>query len=458
MKKTLIILLALLLSLGMACAAAEPEVHVSGKYEYILLADGTAEIFDYKGENTAVHVTIPATLDGIPVTSIGRRAFYGFWRVTGFTIPESVTHIGDLAFESCDALKEITIPDSVVSIGVNPFWCGYGLVIRVSPEHPALAVIDGVLFDKAEKRLVTYAHRTGRDSYTIPQGIRVIGAYAFASGSMKEVVIPDSVRVIEDSAFYWCRSLASMTLPEGLTTIGDAAFYDCNSLTAVVIPDSVTSVGANPFQSCDRLSSIRVSPEHPVLAVIDGVLFEKPEKRIVCYPCAFRETSYDIPAGIRVIGDAAFYECKTLTRIGIPQTVTVLGDNAFHHCDALEHVTIPDGVTRIGSHAFIYCALKEIVIPDGVKSIGYFALGYNDSLTRITVPEGVEEIGPYAFAWCDALEEVILPASVTSIGEYVVRNRQEVLLTVPRNSYAHTYCRENQLNYTFPDALDWLLE
>ena len=67
--------------------------------------------------NTSGNITIPSTLGGYPVTSIGRYAFYGCSGLTGVVIPNSVVSIGYQAFRDCSSLVSVTIPDSVTSIG-----------------------------------------------------------------------------------------------------------------------------------------------------------------------------------------------------------------------------------------------------------------------------------------------------------------------------------------------------
>ncbi|MBR2602983.1 MAG: leucine-rich repeat domain-containing protein, partial [Clostridia bacterium] len=156
-----------------------------------------------------------------------------------------------------------------------------------------------------------------------------------------------------------------------VSRIGDQAFAFRTSLTAVTIPNSVTSIGSNPFCSCKKLTDIQVSPDHPALAVIDGVLFSKADKQLVCYPYAFTAESYVIPQGITAIGGSAFSWCTSLTSVTIPDSVTAIGDGAFESCSSLTSITIPDSVTSIGDRAFDSCSsLTSVTIPDSVTSIG----------------------------------------------------------------------------------------
>ena len=191
-----------------AVADEERKTFTSGDYQYALLDDGTVEIAGYKG--SADLLAIPAELDG-----------------------KAVTSIGDCAFYLCSSLTSVSIPDSVEQIGTNPFAACFELkTISVSPEHPYFATIDGVLFRKADKALISYPASISSSTYTIPQGITSIG----------------------DSAFFYCDSLTSVSIPDSVTSIGNEAFYSCSSLTSVNIPDSVTSIGDYAFGDCSNLT------------------------------------------------------------------------------------------------------------------------------------------------------------------------------------------------------------
>ena len=114
--------------------------------------------------------------------------------------------------------------------------------------------------------------------------------------------------------------------------------------------------------------------------------------------------------------------------------VTSIGEKAFFYCSSLTAISIPDSVTSIGASAFYNCC----------------------SLTTISIPDSVSSIGEGTFAYCDSLSTISIPDSVTSIGKDAFANCENLTLIVGRNSYAHTYAQENGLNFTYPDANDWL--
>jgi hypothetical protein len=66
-------------------------------------------------------------------------------------------------------------------------------------------------------------------------------AFEYMQGLTK-VTLPDSLRVIPESAFFSSRKLASINLPASLEEIGYSAFQNCVELTDLVIPDSLTSI------------------------------------------------------------------------------------------------------------------------------------------------------------------------------------------------------------------------
>ena len=253
-----------------------------------------------------------------------------------------------------------------------------------------------------------------------------------------------SVTSISDLAFGYCSELTNITIPNSVTSIGDNAFNSCASLTAITIPNSVTSIGIGVFNDCNSLASISVAGDNP-----------KYDSRNNCN--AIIETATNtliggckntmIPNSVTEIGEAAFYECNSLTTINIPNSVTTIDTWAFGHCPSLTAIDIPNSVTSIGDYAFSSCSgLANISIPNSVTSIGgdafsftawynnqpaglvyagLVAYKYKGTMTEdamITLKEGTTGIAGEAFMGCPRLTAINIPNSVTSIGDDAFRS------------------------------------
>ncbi len=380
-----------------------------GDLEYTIISeqDRTVEVVspDYSGSSIVIPANVTYKSKTYKVISIGDYAFQYCRRLTSVTIPNSVTSIGEYAFEGCH---------SMTSIGVDS-------------ENLNYSSLDGVLFDKGKKVLVSYPK--GKEgayaipnsvtsigesafqycqrltSVTIPNSVTTIGKSAFTGcGALTSVTIPNSVTTIGDYAFCYCWRLTSVTIGNSVTTIGEYAFERCDALTSVTIPNSVTSIGNRAFYWCDNLTSvvignsvtaigeqafsfcknltaIQVDNSNINFSSLDGVLFDKEKELLIACPGG-KERAYTIPNSVTTIGDNAFALAR-LTSVTIPNSVTSIGNNAFIECDGLRSITIPNSVTTIGKSAFEWCEwLASVTIGSSVKSIGDRAFQYCD-LTKV---------------------------------------------------------------------------
>ena len=264
----------------------------------------TSDGFVYKGSSTltitgytgrAKNVSIPASINGKPVTAIGDHAFfqkqltsltipssvssigwgtfldnqltsvdlgsgiktignYAFERnqLTSITIPNSVTSIGVWAFAE-NQLTSVTIPNSVTSIGHNAFTDNPSINLLFASDNTAFVFKDFFLLSKDEKHLISYYG--SEESITIHDNVTSIGIMTFYKCQLTSVIIPDSVISIEDSAFL-DNQLTDVILPDNVTSIGVSAF-ERNQLTSITIPDSVTSIGVSAFER-NQLTSITI--------------------------------------------------------------------------------------------------------------------------------------------------------------------------------------------------------
>ena len=257
---------------------------------------------------------------------------------------------------------------------------------------------DYVLLDDGTAKITSYSG--GATDLVIPgaldgKPVSTIGNMAFAfNGSLTNVIVPDSVTCIDDEAFLACSSLISVSISDSVKRIGDYVFRGCFKLTSIRLPDSVTNIGANPFRECG-VTEIVVSPNHPALYVIDGVLFSRTDGRLICYPFSRQDTEYAIPHGTRIIGTDAFSDLYQLRSVTIPPSVTEIGDFAFINCWNLVDLTLPDSVSNIGDGAFRECRkLAPLMIPESVIRIGTWAF------TGCPSPSVVVYEGSYAEQYC----------------------------------------------------------
>lgn len=229
--------------------------------------DGNITITGFKSK--AKSLTIPAEIDGKPVTAIGEAAFQENTTLEKVVIPEGVESIGDMAFYDCENLSDITIPSTVQDFGMMAFIESAWLNNKVADNH--YVVVNDVLVS------ANYVVGTA----TVPDGVKRIGSGAFAGALVFSVKIPDSVTQIDTGAFMLCMALYRITIPASVESIGDAAFSMClslesvdikpgvktigeaafvaTSLKTVKIPESVESVGNSAFSLCDSLKTVIIS-------------------------------------------------------------------------------------------------------------------------------------------------------------------------------------------------------
>ena len=188
-----------------------------------------------------------------------------------FVIPSGVTHIGDMCFNGC-YIQTITIPASVEKISPFAFGCVPTLwKFNVADDSPYFKSVDGVLFSKDGKTLVSYPYDNPRSAYVAPDGVTSVGDRAFTSCvSLNTVSLPEGVETIGKGAFDCCYSLTTVALPQSLKKIDDGAFARCLGLRELRVPDGVTEIGtdvvigfdSNEFPGLPRLggkTTIRAS-------------------------------------------------------------------------------------------------------------------------------------------------------------------------------------------------------
>lgn len=401
-------------------------------------------------------VSIPSTLGGCPVTSIGESAFEGRRGITSIIIPPSIQSIGRYAFESCTGLTAIVIPDNVTEIGSGAFnGCNnlsemtlpitrsirelFGWSVPASLQSVRVtkaSALPSQAFQECENlRSVTLpagVSSIGSSAFegcrslqeiVIPAGVTNIGCYAFEDcETLKQVVIPAGVIRIEGGAFADCKSLERVTLPTGLTEIGSSAFEGCHTLSSINIPTTVSKIGQGAFDGCRALGTGVVIVDNCLLMAGDdcpsSVQIPNTVRLIVsaAFSRCWNLRSVTLPSGLETVPFGLFEDCRNLASVNLPKGVVDIESYAFHGCSALSSVTLPNGLEVIGDYAFGDCPrLISVTFPQSVRMIGEGAFQYCSGLTSITLSDGLQTIGRESF-YGTRLKEVLIPASVGEIG------------------------------------------
>ncbi len=393
-----------------------PQVFTGENYFSYTIENDEVTITGYSGPGGVL--LLPDTLEGYPVTAIGDFAFSGY-RLTYVRLPDTLQRIGRYAFAWNNSL-------SYVSFG------------------PSLKTIDEYAFASC-----------GLQEVFLPEGLTTLGEGAFAySDSLTDVTFGPDLKAIAPSTFFLCNSLSgvhdwfnlqsigdfafaysalsSVSLPPNLTSVGRRAFMQC-PFTTVILPKGLSDIGPGAFAS-SSLTDIIVDSDNAFFADIDGVLMDKQRETLWQYPAA-REGVFDIPAGVKAIGEDAFYR-GLLSGVTLPQSVQAIGPYAFMDCQRLTALEIPEGVTTLETGLFTYCFnLRSVILPNSLTRIGDRAFDSCINLSEINFGPEVSQIGARAFLYCNTLSQITLP---------------EKLLTVSELSF--NGCR-NLRSVTFPDGV-----
>jgi hypothetical protein len=407
-------------------AAIPATAQQSGDFSYA--SDGASiTITRYNGNGG--FVTIPDTIEGLPVTGIGEGAFAFCPYITRLTLPDGITIIGTRAFQQANLLAT-TIPDTVARIELEAFsYCrvlgsvtiGNGVTNIGNWAFETCTTLTNITLGNSVTDVGDWAFSgcTGLPAVTVPDTVTSIGSRAFyGCTSLTNVTIGDGVSNIRPGAFSYCTGLTNIMIGTGVTTIGAGAFQGCSGLTNIAIGNSVTSIGVQTFYGCTNLTTIEVDGENPAYSSVEGVLFNQSRTVLVTYP-AGRDGPYPIPDGVRSIGYGAFCGCAGLTSVGLPDSLTGIEGEAFSGCTGLANVTLPNRVTYIEWGAFWLCTgLAQVTIPDSVTYIGGSAFYSCANLLSATIPDGVTNIASYTFFMCGNLTNVTIGHGVTRIHEY----------------------------------------
>lgn len=291
----------------------------------------------------------------------------------------------------------VVVPDDVTTIGMSAF------------EH---AYVDKVILGK---------------------NVRTIEAFAFNGCRMKEIEGMENVTSIGMEAFYNCERLLGIKFGSNLESIGSSAFEKCSSLTGeVVFPENVKLIEESAFADTDVQKAIFRCKDGEYrnnlfsndaslkeIQIYGGSLYRNPTG-VVFGDLDGLEKVY-IGPDVKDLGYHGFSDCKNLKEVTLENgSYDTIGMTTFSGCISLTTIEIPDNIKSIGSWAFSETGISDIDL-NQVETLSEGVLSYCKNLTSIKM-DNVTSIGQGGFIGCDSLKEIVFPPKLKEIGSDILWN------------------------------------
>lgn len=303
----------------------------------------------------------------------------------------------------------------------------------IKGEHPDYTCLDGVLYSKDKTKLIWYPPMKDGKTFTVPDKVEYI--CHVRSKLAERIIIPDSVKIIDNSAFLGCDNLRYVNIGKGLEK------FDYN--------DEFSVEYENVFSMCENLKKITVDSDNKNFKVDKyGALCTADMKNIITLPANGNTEKYIVNDSVIRILDC-FENCKNLKKlhigsdveyvcVGEADTESIVG---FAGCTSLEEITVSeknenytsvDGIlySKDKTKLCLYPADKsgvDFYVPDSVERIGDFAFYQNQNLKRIYA--GTYTESNLIFNFTDYQKDFQLPL--------------DIYYSCKKEDYPHDYLRDN---------------
>jgi len=229
-----------------------------------------------------------------------------------------------------------------------------------------------------------------------------------------------------------------------------------NEVKSLTIPETYrtipfTNFDINELYECPLLEEIKVPDNHSKYKTVDGILYSKNMKTLLCYPKSKILDEYVIPESVVSINDNALKNIKFVKSLVLSDNIKTINDNQFENSN-FENVIISNNCTKIGKSIFKNCAnLSTLTIPfigsdiDNLENSLYlFDKENNDSMNQYEFDNNLyyisnikeinitNSISDNSFVGLEnSLEKIVLPESLTKISSNLLNlnfnNLKEVI-------------------------------
>lgn len=341
----------------------------------------------------------PALPDSL--REIGARTFYDQMNIR-LTIPEGVTRLDSMACNT--ELDALTLPSTLKSIGAYCF-SGAGLSSVSLPESVEYvgynAFDEGVLvIASAETRFQSEAEYNAEQDYAfvMRDGGAYITCYSPSQAhTPEEIIVPaflDGQPVVglaadafNDEGAYDSEQVRRLVLPDGLRLLDDSAFRCCHGVQAIELPASLERIAEGCFfhvsaeltlpDGCARYvlqDGFLIDTQTDTLLYVNPSAADKPLPQVrrlgdFCLQNWHVGQSPVLPDTLREIGAGCLYDLPDVTSLALPEGLTRLDDFSCY-LPGLRTLTLPSTLAYIGEGCFDQTELTEVVLPAGLTFMG----------------------------------------------------------------------------------------
>ena len=202
-----------------------------------------------------------------------RGPFYKCENIESITFGEGMEKIPSRLFQNCTGLKKINWPSTLKSIDHSAFG--------------SCSSLEKVEIPEGVNEIGQYVFRdcSNLKEVKLPEGLTALGGMAFGNcPDLTSIKIPANVKEVKDvwweggyrGPFYKCKNIENVTLGE-MEKIPSRLLQDCSNLEKIIIPDSVKSIENHSFANCEQLQKIYLSD---YVSRIDDNVFDNSSKTV----------------------------------------------------------------------------------------------------------------------------------------------------------------------------------
>ncbi|MGN0531076.1 MAG: leucine-rich repeat protein [Eubacterium sp.] len=439
--------------------------YVSGAtstYYYEFYGDQTVIYYNYEvGKELPENLVITPTMSGRPVTILGDGAFYGLDYIKSVTIPDSVKYIDESAFENCydlttvnfgkgvryignyafydTSLESVTLPESLEAIDWGAFEYTYikNVTIpknvsfikctafgysdlqayNVVADNPYYKSVNGVLFSKDGKTIVSYPcsrYEVSGAYYSVPKGTEAIGEDAFYQADLAALELPSTLKYIREYAFDKA-SIGVINIPASVELISEDAFY--NSSCGVRFLGTECEIEDDAFYNYKGAIALHKASKIEESIKAQGIEYTgSGSDRFYMYFCEENGKEHDYNPAYNPVfstGGYDFYMCancgeyyKELAVTGV-DIVSAAKNSLTLKCDVTPgaagyHIIVKDEANKEVARTKIYSRTGTISGLDPTSVYTVYFRAFNSK-------------GAYITPWTDGIDFCTAPEKVTGL-------------------------------------------